>query len=641
MAKITKIDKEDVGTRTIVAKTRDAKPKGAEAFNWWRARSKADLAQQVISTAAFIKEQQTYRFRQASVHARLYGNVPLSNFQTGTDKLSTARNLPMDRPTMNVVQSCIDTLTSRIAQAKPRPLFMTDNGQYKQRNLAKQMNSFINGELFQTRAHELAERILSDAAILGTGCIKVLEKDNKVVLERTLATELFIDANDGFYGKPRSMYQLKLIDRAVAQDLFADAKSELRHAQQAFPDQTNDAQQTMSDQIMLVEAWHLPSGKDAGDGRRVIACSEGIVVDEPYEADDFPFCFIHYSPRMTGFWSQGLAEQLMGTQIEINKLLSTISQSIALVGVPRVFVEDGSKVVKSHLNDSIGAIVTYRGTKPEYEVAPCVPQELYAQLQRLIEYSYQQSGISALAATSAKPAGLNSGEAIRSYDDLQSDRFATLDKRYKKLFTDLAYKIIYKAQDICEREGSYQTVYPNKDGTQEIDLPSAGQLEDPFVIQCFETSSLPKDPVGRLQTVTDMMQAGIIDPAEGRRLLDFPDLSQQNKLAVAAEERIYKQLDDIIDKGNSGYEPPDAFTDLALAAKVVAQYYNLYATCNLEENKLELLRTWQSQVVSLQQAAMPPPMPGMPGMPGAEGAMSAQAVPQAQPQSDLMSQVPA
>jgi len=68
------------------------------------------------------------------------------------------------------------------------------------------------------------------------------------------------------------------------------------------------------------------------------------------------------------------------------------------------------------------------GTKPSYEVAPCVPQEMYAQLQRLIEYAYQQSGVSSLAAQGQKPAGLNSGEAIRNYDDIQSDRFAALAK---------------------------------------------------------------------------------------------------------------------------------------------------------------------------------------------------------------------
>jgi len=617
----------------VTVKTKKTNKTSPESYNWWRAKSKAELCQQVIETASFLKEQQQYRYRQAAIHARLYGNMPLATFAGASyNRLGQQNNLPVDRPTMNVVQSCVDTLVSRLAQAKPRPTFLTDGGEYKERNLAKQLNHFIAGELYQTKAAQLAELVLRDAAILGSGCIKVYEDDNeRVALDRVMLTELFVDTNDAFYGNPRSMYQLKLVDRSMLLEMFPEYKSEVQKAEQAYPDNSGESQKTISDQVMVVEAWHLPSSKKASDGRHVIACSAGILLDEEYKDESFPFVFIHFSPRLVGLWGQGLAEQLTGTQLEINKILVTVSQSISLVGVPRIFVEDGSKVVHAHLNNSIGSIITYRGTKPEYSVAPSIHPEMYAQLQRLIEYAYQQSGISALAATSQKPAGLNSGEAIRNYDDLQSDRFATLAKKYDELFVDLSYKIIYKAKEIAERTGKYQTVYPNKNGAKEIDLPKAELLENPFVIQCFDTSSLPKQPSGRLEKVVEMMQSGLIDPNEGRRLLDFPDLEQVDKLATAAEERIYKTLDDIID--SSKYEPPDPYTDIALGIKIVTQYYNLYAQCNLEESKLELLRQWHGQLLALQQASMPPPMPG--AAPAAP-----MAVPNAPPTSDLLPTMP-
>lgn len=627
MAKITPSKRNE--REVVRVKTKADGIKSDMAYNWWKAKSKAELVEQIMATAAYLKENQQYRFRQASVHARMYGNMPLSNFMGNTlAKTNPTNNLPTDRPTMNVVQSCVDTLVSRIIQSKPRPVFLTDNGDYKQRNLAKQLNQFIAGEFHQTKAYPIAESILRDASILGTGVAHVYEDDdNKVALERVLLTELFVDQNDAFYGAPRSMYRLKLVDRSVLEELFPDARSKVQQAEQAYPDNTGESQKTMSDQVMLVEAWHLPSSKKAEDGRHTIACSSGILRDEGYEQHKFPFVMFHYSPRLVGMWAQGLAEQLAGTQIEINKLLVTISQSISLVGVPRVFVEDGSKVVKAHLNNAIGSIVTYRGTKPEYEVAPCVPAELYQQLQRLIDYSYQQSGISALAAASVKPAGLNSGEAIRNYDDLQSDRFASLEKRWQAFFQDLAYLMIDKAVEIAERDGKYMTVYPDKDGTREIDLPAAKLLANPFVIQCYDSSSLPRDPAGRLQKVTEMMQAGIIDMQEGRRLLDFPDLQQVDKLAMAAEERILKTLDEIVESGK--YEPPDPFTDLQLAKKLVVQYYNLYTAAGLEEDKAQQLRDWQSQLLTLEMAATPPPMPGMPGA----GPM---AVPQQAPTSDVL-----
>ncbi len=638
MAKYTVKDSDRSKRETVVRKTLPDNKGQPQGYNWWRAKSKSELAHQVIETAAYLKEQQQYRYRQANIHARMYGNIPLmSNAGNNLGKLNSPQNLPADRPTMNVVQSCIDTLVSRISQAKPRPLFLTDGGMYKQRKLAKQLNGFISGELYQTHAHEKVETMLRDAAILGTGALHVYRTDDdKVGVERVLNTELYVDNNDAFYGRPRSMYRLKLVDRAVAAATLPEERSKVASADAAYPDNSGESSKTMSDQIMLVEAWHLPSSSNSDDGRHVIACTSGVLLDEEWKDDDFPFVFLDYSPRLVGKWAQGLAEQLMGTQIEINKLLITISQSISLVGVPRVFVEDGSKVVKAHLNNQVGSIVTYRGTKPEYTVAPSVHPELYAQLQRLIDYAYQQSGVSALAATSQKPAGLNSGEAIRNFDDLQSDRFATLNKRYNQVFIELSHKILDCASNICEDVGEYQTIYPDKDGVQTIDIPAAAELEkNPFVIQCLDSSALPKEPAGRLQTVVEMMQSGIIDPAEGRRLLDFPDLGQANKLAIAAEERIYKQLDDIIE--SSSYEPPDPFTDIQLGKKIVAQYYNLYTACKLEEPKAELLRNWQSQLLVLEQAAQPPIAPDMgaggTGAPGAPPtAELANTAPQGMPQ---------
>lgn len=628
MARITDAPRKS-GRDTVVVKTGSGPKKTASAYKWWLANSKKELAEQVLSTVGFLKQNQEWRYRQAAVYARLYGNMPLQNFfGSNMTKMAAGQNLPIDRPTMNVVQSCIDTLISRITQQRPRPVFLTDNGDYRLRNMAKQMNSFIAGEFYQMKAYELGALILRDAAIWGTGCAKVLERNKKVALERRVMMDLLVDENDGLYGDPRCLYEVKLIDRSVMAASIPEKRSLIENAQQGFPYQSAD--QTASDQIIVAEAWHLPSGEDAGDGRHSIVCSEGVIFDEEWTKETFPFVFHHYSPRPMGFWGQGLAEQLMGTQVEINKLLMTITQSINLVGVPRVFVEDGSKVVKAHLNNAIGSIVTYRGTKPQYEVAPCVPQELYAQLQRLVEYAYQQSGISTLAAAAQKPAGLNSGEALRNYDDIQSDRFAALIKRYDQFYIDLAYQNIFEAKEICEEHGKYTTVYPNKDGTKEIDLPKADLLDNP-IIQCFDSSSLPRDPSGRLQKVTELMQSGLLSPDEGRRLLDFPDIEQVNKLKTAREERILQVLDQIIESGK--YTPVDPFTDLLKAEELVVNYINLYGPAKLEESKMQLLRNYFTQIQTMKQAALPPPMPGMPAGPGGPAPIG---VPQAPPMSDLL-----
>jgi hypothetical protein len=599
---------------------------------WWPIKDKRQAAAAMLTTAAYLKDGQAERYRMAAIYARLYGNHSLYNFiGVNNAKIEQTTGMPTERPTFNLVQSVTDTLVSRISQSRPQPVFLTDNGDYKQRNLAKKLNNFILGEFYSTKAYELGTTALRDSLVEGTGVVKIFETpDNKVSMERILLTELLVDQMEARDGDPRQMYQLKLVDRRILIANFPEHKEAIELAAKGTPDNSANSSKSVADLVMCVEGWHLRSGKNTNDGRHMLAISTGPLIDEEYTKDRFPFVFLHYSPRLAGFWAQGVAEQLMGTQMELNSILYTISQAIKLVGVPRVFQDESSKISTAAHNNMVGVIVKYRGSKPEYEVAPCNAPELYAERDKLISYGYQQCGVSALQASSQKPQGLDSGEAIRTYDDISTDRFASLSRRYDDFFIELAYQIIDLAKDIAERDGAYSTVYPNKNGTKEIDLPKAALIKDEFVIQCFTQSSLPKDPAGRLAKVTEMVQSGMITLQEGRRLLDYPDLEQIEKLANSSEERIFSILDGIIE--SSKYEPPDPFLDLALAKTLTVQYINLYAPAKLEESKMQLLRDFYSQILDLIQAATAPPPQAAPASP--------QAAPQPPPTSPLIPNAP-
>ena len=618
---------------SVTFKTR-APDENLTLTEWWLTKNPDKAASEMLTTAAYLKEMQAERYRMAAIYARLYGNHSLFSFiGVNNSKIEQMSGQPTERPTFNLIQSVTDTLVSRISQQRPQPVFLTDNSDYKERNLAKKLNNFLMGEFYGTKAYELGTTALRDALVEGTGVIHTFETpDCRVGCERVLLTELLVDQTEAMYGEPRQLYRLKLVDRRVLLANFPEHKDKIELAAKGTPDNSANSSKSVADLVMCVEGWHLRSGKKASDGRHTLAISTGYLIDDrKWNKDRFPFTFLHYSPRLAGFWAQGVAEQLMGTQMELNSILYTISQAIKLVGVPRVFQEEGSKVASAAHANLIGVIVKYRGTKPTYEVAPCNAPELYAERDKLIQYGYQQCGVSALQASSQKPQGLDSGEAIRTYDDISTDRFASLSRRYDNFYIDLAYQIIDLAKDIAERDGQYSTVYPNKNGTKEIDLPKASLIKDEFVIQCFTQSSLPKDPAGRLAKVTEMVQAGMITLQEGRRLLDYPDLEQVEKLANASEERIFQILDNIIETGR--YEPPDPFMDLQLAKTTVVQYINLYGSAKLEESKMQKLRDFYAQVLDLVQAATAPPAPA-PGMP------TPQANPQPAPQSPLIPNAP-
>jgi hypothetical protein len=605
----------------VKTKTTSKMDETNRSYKWWLAQKDEELMKQLLSTTAYLKKTSQIRIRQASIYTRLFSGKPLYNYLANVGTLDNSQQLPIGRPTANVCYSCTDTLTSRVTQDRPKPTFITDNSHYKERHLATTMNNFILGEFFRTGTYELGALAFRDCCVIGDGIVKWYPQNKKVHLERTLSTELLTDYNDAYYGNPRSLIQMKLVDRGTMLALWPDKADMILKAQHGNIDNTPLSTETVSDQFIVSEGWRLPSFQGAEDGRHSIVCSAGVIEDERWEKPKFPFAKLGYNPNIVGWHSQGLCEILMPTQMEIYKMLIIASQAIELMGVPRILIDEFAAILETAFNNNIGSIIKYKGTPPEFINAISNPPEIYEWIKWLIQNSHDISGISAMAAGNKLPAGLESGEAQRQYDDNQDTRFAALQKRYQNFYNEIAYGIIDTASDIAKETGEYLTVYPNRDGTREVDLPEAVVLRDTYIIQCYDESSLPNDPAGRMARLSEMMADGEITQSEFRRLRQSPDLQQSDSLANAREERILKTLDDIVEKGKKGYEPPDNFLldPEDSATRIATEYINKYSITDIEESKLQLLRDWFTHVQVLKQKAMPPPVQAPPGAPAPGG----------------------
>ena len=623
------------------------KEKESSYYQWWTAdkNDEKKVAAQVLSTTSFLKNYHSARIRQASLFARLFSGKPLYNYLASTSTLDNSQQMPMGRPTANVVYSCIDTATSLFCQTSdPLPTFLTNAGKYKEQRLAKEMNSFIAGEFHRCNVPEHREEAIRDSLLLGNGFTKIVPKDDKVHLERTLETELLVDFNDAYYRKPRALIHTKLCDRGVLADEMPEERVKIFNSQGGRVDSSPQSTDTISDQIILSEAWHLPSGKYAKDGRHVIVCSEGVLIDEPWTKPYFPFEKLDYNKNTVGWFSQGMAEILFPSQMEIYKMLIIASQSIEMTGVPKIIISELSKVLETAFNNNISSIIKVKtmAEAPQFVNATSNNTEIYEYIKWLIDNCYQMSGISAMSAAAKKEQGLDSGEAQREFKDTQTARFAAFEKRIVKYSEGLAYKMIDTAADIVKQTGKYETYYPTKKGTQEVEFPRIGELKDQHVIKCYAQSSLPKDPAGRQAKLSEMLAANEISKQEFRRLSDFPDLEQSDQLANALEERILHDLDSIIENGEKGYNAPDAFildpTDLATTLTV--QTINLYEVTDLEEEKKYLLQQYFAAIQVLKAKANPPPPQPMLGQmppqePMAQGPAIAPPAPSQGPTSNV------
>lgn len=604
---------------------------------WWRAPV-SERAQGIVATVKFISEYDSKRQTQYQISTRLYGNSNLVGLNgLSFTKIQSVTNALKDRLTYNICQSVVDTIAAKMAKSRPKPMFLTSGGDYKIQKKAKQLEKFMDGVFYENNITKLSPIIFRDAAISGDGFVHVFAKDGRVKYERVLANELYVDWADGFYDEPRQLHRVKNIDRQVLLEAFPNKRELILNANSASADMLGAAQ-NIADLVTVVESWHLPSGLGAKDGIHTINIAEGNLFDEKYTKLHFPFAKLSWCKRVWGYWGQGLVEQIQSIQLEVNKILWVIQRSFHLAGSFKVFLENGSKIVSEKINNDIGAIVSYSGTPPQYVVPQIVPLEMYTHLIRLKDSAYEQAGISQLSASSQKPAGLDSGKALREYNNIESDRFMVVGQAYEAFHLDLAKLSLEAAKEIYEEDKSFSVKVPGSKFIQSIKWKDVDMEDDEYILKMFPVSSLPQDPAGRLQTIQEYIQAGFISPRTGRKLLDFPDLEQVEDLANAQEDYLNEVFEKIIEDGE--YTAPEPQDDLGLARELALEYYAKGKTNGLEQEKLQLIIDFLDQLDVLEGKAAEAMQPPQGMNPSAPGLGAPQAVPLAPPVSPLLPNVP-
>ena len=184
-------------------------------------------------------------------------NIPLSG--TGGvaySRLIQSQTAAKERLTYNAIQSIVDTVTARIGETKPRPFYLTSAGDYRQQRKAKKLNQYIEGVFYDQKTYDVGLQAFRDAAIWGDGFIHVFGRGGKVVHERVMPGELWVDEIEGQYGFPRRMHRLKVVDREELCTYFPEARAQIEKASRAL-EVTSSVQANISDMVTVVESWNL------------------------------------------------------------------------------------------------------------------------------------------------------------------------------------------------------------------------------------------------------------------------------------------------------------------------------------------------------------------------------------------------
>lgn len=571
---------------------------------WYSLKANDETYLRLIPLMNKIQENQIYRRAENLMWARLYGSVDIM----GLTPTTYSRPNPISqgvRPKFNIVASCIDTLAAKISKNRPRPFFLTDGGDWSLQNKAKKLQKFIDGQFYETKTYQQTDKSFIDACTFGTGIVKVFSADNKICIERVIPDEIIVDDAEAVHNNPRNLYQKKLVDRDMLINLFPKFEAEIKDLPKPA-DEFGFYNVTDADYVEVLEAWHLPSGLNTKDGRHAISTRNCDLVFEEYNRQHFPFAKMTFRDRLAGWYGQGIAEILMGVQISINRILRNNDVSQYLHAAAAWLVEENSGIVSAHLNNDIGHIVKYRGIPPELKTWSSVNPEMYSQIQQHIQRAYEEVGISMLSAASSKPAGLDSGKALREYNDIESERFIKLGQKWEQFHMDVAQLMLEEAKAVAEVDPKMSVLVKTGNFVERISWKEVNMPEDKYQMQVFPTSQLPRTPYARMQYITEMQNAGYIDPETAQELLEMPDLEQFSNLTFAGRRVIREAVQRMMDSGD--YVAPEPFQDLNYTITYAQMYYNYAKLHGADEIKLEMLRRYMEQANALIQQMTPPPM---------------------------------
>lgn len=609
---------------------------------WWLEENKAQRASIICDIAARIwRDQQPARDGMLR-SARMYGNLPMMGL---TPKLYRQRTITRGRRlSLNIIKAVVNTYTAMVTKDQPKVSFVTAGGDDELQRKAKKLEKFVDGTAYDQGLKAKSYQVVRDSALFPFGMVKFFKdyssKKPRVGIQRTLPWEWLFDDQESADGNPPNGYHVKFCDRRAFADMvrrgaFGEKPNPRLAAlieqgtTKGFDDLGESFEQVnLVEWCAVVEAWHLPpDAQTPGHHSIAVVGVDELVVDEEYKWHRFPCEALYRERPIQGVHGESLAEELAPIQVEISRLLVMIQRAQMYV-VGHWLVEENSRINTNAIDDVTASIIRYAGTKPDYYTPQTVAGDVYSHLDRLWNRGFEVIGVPQMMAVGEKPAGLNSGKSIQTYADVTSTRFKPNYAEYQDWYLRVAQQVLHLAAEIEKDYPDFEVRAPGR-MMEAVKWADVKLREEEYVLQMYPTNKLADDPAARLSQVQDMLNAGMLSPDDGRRLLDMPDIESLNSYEQASYDNVMEAARQIIEEGK--YFGPVYQMNLEDSIRRMQQVYLKARFDKVREDRLTMLDDWiveakaQLKEIKAEEAAMNPaamqqPMPMQQMQPPAPGA---------------------
>lgn len=457
----------------------------------------------------------------------------------------------------NVIYSCISSLVSKIASQKARPFINTVNGTFSDIQTAKAAQQYFDILYDEQNIYKTISNVFRDCCIFDTGWV-FIDRDSKSVIR----------------ANPWQVYTSKL-------ESSNGCRKQIAYKIEHYPTILLEGIDTTKEECTYIRYWNIK------DHKFVTFIPElQHYVEEDWEPDTLPFIDIHYETPINGTSSQSVVDMLYGIQMEIDTILEKIKEASQLNPANTIFIPEQSTIKATKLNNQVGQVVTYTATpnmtgSPVTVATPAfIDGQYITLLESLKNDAYELVGISQLSATSQKPIGLDSGAALQTMENIESDRFQTQLNQVLRLYVDIAKAII----SIYPKN---EEILPDTKSRLNVKWSDILKVKEKMSIQFSAADSLSKDPATKLKQLQMLSQAGILPANRIASLMQMPDLELGYSFADNNLNAINTVIKDCIE--NDIYEVPPYISIESLKPEILNVCLQLKASGKDNEKDIEKL----------------------------------------------------
>lgn len=458
---------------------------------------------------------------------------------------------------LNLCKSIPDTLVSKISQANVRPFMTPLNGNWEVRMACQEAQHFSDLWLDEQHAYPKSVMCFRDATVCDVGVMHIDPFSKS--LQRIAPWEYFVDPSEYYHGAvTRAMYYRKYYPLAA---LIGDTDNV--SLKKTFADDPHKKGKfAIYYDLYNGKAWRVFNGEQLEDAIDLKFEQYGGLYRRP-------FVEMFFTKPMRGFYSVSLVDDLYPIQRQVDELVRRMDQATRLGVISMLMVPDNSGIKASNIENGVRAY-QYKnnpdGGKPEVITPPAMHPQYIELLKEYIGYAHDLSGVSQLSAQGEKPVGVDSGKALQTMEDIESDRFNTVLQQFTHFLVDT----IRVAIDVFPEGDS---ILPADVGRAKMTWGELRKQRDLMSIQFSAANNLSKDPNEKRREIEFLIQNNVISPNDVARFYQQPDLEGAYTVARAASEYCDSIIYQAIKTGKTDYLES---VDLQL----------LKAKCLAESNKM-------------------------------------------------------